>query len=192
MTMNYDKWRDGEGYDLAAIAELSAEEKERLTAVLLGRSPRDWRDIDALGALGTPGAEAAIHEALNDADPSIRQHAQRLAPDNVDEAQREKLLIHALLNTQIYGGLTQALDEAAEFHPPAVVEALLKGCMLPNSEGPVHFAALLYYIHGIAKEPFDWSHRPFFLKFGEPDLAKRKEAFLELCQKIKVDPQRYL
>jgi hypothetical protein len=50
----------------------------------------------------------------------------------------------------------------------------------------VNFAAMLLYIHGKAQEPFDWAQRPFLLRFNTDDGDERREAFLELCQRLSV------
>ncbi|HEY4328691.1 MAG TPA: hypothetical protein VGN88_03060, partial [Phycisphaerae bacterium] len=91
-----------------------------------------------------------------------------------------------------YDGLTEALDEAETFHPPAVMDALFKAALTRDGEAAVHFAALLFFLHGKAKEAFDWDHRPFFLRFNEPDLQLRKAAFKELCQTVGVDSAKYM
>jgi len=105
---------------------------------------------------------------------------------------RETRLISALQNDGLYGGLSEAIDEAAEFHPPGVVKALLSGALHRDGEAAVHFAALLSFIHGKAPEPFDWNQRPFFLRFHTADRGERAAAFRELCAVIGVDPERYL
>jgi hypothetical protein len=113
------------------------------------------------------------------------------AGEKLDAADREKLLIQSLENDAIYGGLSQAIDEAAEFHPPAVIDTLLRGALNRDGEAAVHFAALLMYIHGKAAEPFDWAQRPFFLRFHTTDRVERAAVFRELCDRIGVDAAKY-
>lgn len=50
----------------------------------------------------------------------------------------------------------------------------------------MHFAALLLFVQGITDEPFDWSERPFFLRFHSTGEQRRK-VFRELCQRIGID-----
>jgi hypothetical protein len=73
-----------------------------------------------------------------------------------------------------------------------VVEALLRGALVRDGEGAVHFAALAMYVHGKAEEPFDWSQRPFFLRFHTSRVLERRAVFVELCEKIRIDPSPYL
>jgi hypothetical protein len=98
------------------------------------------------------------------------------------------MLVQALKSAEFFGGLSEAIDEAAEFHPPKVIDALLDGTLNRDGEVAVNFAALLFFLHGKSKEAFDWDHRPFFLRFNTTDPAERLAAFQELCDSIGVDP----
>jgi hypothetical protein len=192
MQITYEMWHDGVGYDLDALSKVPASARDAIETVLLGRQPPDWRDIEALAALDTPRARAAVEAALHSSDPSVRQEAMRHAGSKLDPKKRESLLIKSLEKSDLYGGLSEAIDEVEEFHPPAVIEALLRGALHRDGEAAVHFAAMLYYLHGKAEEPFDWNHRPFFLRFNATDRAERRAAFGELCGTIGVDPSKYL
>jgi hypothetical protein len=191
MIIDYEKWHDGVGYDLDALAQLSEADLENVERTLIDHSPRDWRDIEALGQIDSPTAKKVVNEALKSFDPQIRQTARLYAEEEPDPKERERLLIKNLKSNDLFGGLSQAIDEAEEFHPPAVVDELFKGALKRDGEAAVHFAALLYFIHGVSKEAFDWNHRPFFLKFHSTG-AEREAVFRELCEKCKVDPDKYL
>ena len=193
MEMDYEKWHDGTGYDLQALCQIPPAELNAVESVLINHQPQDWRDIEALAQIESPRGRAAVEAALKSSDPKIRQEAMRhVSDDKVDDKEREKLLLKALKSNDLYDGLSDAIDEAAEFHPPAVIDALLKGALKGEGEVAVHFAALLYYIHGKAQEPFDWDQRPFFLRFNTADRAERAAAFTELCQTIGADVKKYL
>jgi hypothetical protein len=191
MVMDFDMWHDGTGYDLDLLDKLSPDERPAAERALIEHTPRDWRDIEALARLATPAARNAIEESLHSKDGHVRREARRHAGGAEDPAERERHLIRSLEDDQLFGSLGQAIDEAAEFHPPAVVDALLRGALGRDGEAAVHFAALLLFIHGKAAEPFDWNHRPFFLRFATTDRAEREAAFCELCQMIGVDPGAY-
>lgn len=192
MVIDYEKWHDGIGYDIGAIDAASPAERAAIEALLLRRGARDWRDVEALAALNTPRAGQELERASRHSDPDIRLAVVRYVPQLVPDSQRTASLIAALETAKFGGGLSQALDEAAEFHPPEVVRALLRGAIRREGEATVHCAALLLYIHGQADSPFDWSKRPFFLRFHTEDRRAREEAFRELCAKIGVDPSEYL
>ena len=73
-----------------------------------------------------------------------------------------------------------------------MIDALFRAALREEGEAAVHAAARLAYVHGKAKEPFDWELRPLFLRFGEADRMSREAAFRELCALCGVDPARYL
>jgi len=192
MVMDYEKWHDGIGYDLAALAEATPSERDAIERLLLDRGTRDWRDVEALALLDTPAARAALREALSSGDAEIRLAVTRHAPALIGEAQRAASLVQALKSAGPFAGLTQVLDEAEQFHPPEVVEALLQGTLEREGDVAVHLAALLLFLHGKADEPFDMEHRPFFLRFNTDDRAKREAAFRELCGRVGADAQTIL
>lgn len=192
MIMDCEKWKEGIGYDLEVLKKLKEEERDAIGKVLREHEPRDWRDIEALAVLGTPGARREVEAALNSRDAKVRHEAMRQMPGKVDSSVREKPLIEGLKHDELYGGLSEAIDEAEGFHPPAVIDALFEGALNRDGEAAVHFAALLYFIHGKAKEAFDWDHRPFFLQFHTTDRAEREAVFRELCAHVGVDPAKYL
>ncbi|MFT3916894.1 MAG: hypothetical protein QM704_23265 [Anaeromyxobacteraceae bacterium] len=147
--------------------------------------------MEALAALGTPRALEALRRAAGEGSPQVRAAVARYAPDAVDAGERTAALVHALEHGRFGDGLSEAIDLAAEHHPPEVVEALLRGAARGPGDRAVHFAALLLFVHGKAAEPFDWDERPFFLRFAEGEPG-RDDAFRELCARIGVDPAPYL
>jgi hypothetical protein len=191
MTMTYDMWHDGVGYDLQTLAAATPKERAEIERVLISRRPRDWRDVEALAQIDSPAARAAVEAALKDPDPQVRREAMRYASDKVDPADRERRLLALIPTAAPFGGLTEALDDIEEFHPPSVIDAMLRATLRGDGEAAVHFAAMLFYLHGKAAEPFDWSHRPFFLRFNTTDRAERCAAFEELCRVIGVDATKF-
>jgi len=189
---NYEKWHDGIGYDLDAIREASPEERASIEELLLQRGVFDWRDVEALAVLNSSQAREALRSAMTSHDHQVALAVARHAPDLLDEAERAALIVRALEQASVYGGLSQALNQVEEFHPAPVIEALLHGAARRDGEVAVHFAAMLMFLHGQAETVFDWDQRPFFLKFNTQDPTARRAAFGELCRKIGVDAQKYL
>jgi hypothetical protein len=193
MTITFDMWHDGLGYDLNALAKASSAERDVIEKILIDHRPRDWRDVEALAQIPSPAAQRAVEECLNSPDANIRRTARTYAGAKADPTQREQLLVQSLLNGSLLtGDLSAAIDEAATFHPPGVIDALLRGTLHQSPVAAVNFAALLMYLHGKAAEPFDWAQRPFFLRFSTDDCDERRNAFVELCEKIGVDAAPYL
>jgi len=77
MIIGYVQWHDGEGYDLEALAALSPEERAAAETVLLMHlaTKADWRDVEALAALGTPGAMTAVKFAAKHGDSEVSNRA---------------------------------------------------------------------------------------------------------------------
>jgi len=190
--MDFDKWHDGIGYDLAALRELSPAERKHVEASLIQSGNRNWRDIEALAVLDTPAAREALRAAMSDPDPEVRNAVTRFAPHLISAAARTASLVAALESAEFYGGLTQTLLEVQEHHPPEVIEALLHGALDREGEMACHFAARLFFLHGKASSAFDWEHRPFFLRFNTADRPAREAVFCELCAKIGVNPAKFL
>jgi hypothetical protein len=187
MQLTYDRWHDGEGYALDVLAEMTPAERRQVEGDLLANGVRNWRDVEALAALATPAAERALREAFTLNDDAIRMallsHATRL----FSEDERSLALVEALGRAEIYGGLTQALLIVQEFHPPAVMDALIIGVLRRDGATAGQFAALLCYLFGKADSPFDWNLRPFFLRQTED----RNAMFAELCERLEIPGERH-
>lgn len=192
MLMDYEKWHDGIGYDLDALRAMSPAEKKSAEATMIRRGVRDWRDIEALVCFATPEARAAIKAAIDHPNIEVRNAVLRYAPELVGDSVRTDSLVKGLETASFFGGLSETLDQVAEFHPPLIVETLLRGVLRRDGTVAVHFAATLYYIHGLSPEPFDMAQRPFFLRFNTDDRKERETVFRELCEKIGVDASLYL
>ena len=192
MVINYEKWHDGIGYDLEAIEEASEQECVAIEQMLIRHRPRDWRDIEALAKIGTESAREAIKSAIKNSDPEVRIAVTTYAPELVKESDRIQSVTDALEHAEVFSGLSRMLDDVEEFHPPEVKEALIKGLLSREGEVATLFAGMLFYLYGKADEAFDWSQRPFFLRFNTEKREERLQAFKELCIKLNIDPQKYL
>lgn len=184
MVIDYERWHDGIGYDLAAIRTAPAAERTAIERLLLRRGLKDWRDVEALAEFDTPAALAELRSALEHSGPEIAMAVLQYAPRGVSPAHREAALIRALKHATIYGGLTATIQEVVNFHPPAVVEAVLRGCRERQGDVATHLAGLALYLHGRAKSVFDWEQRPFLLRFNTPDPVARAQACRELQERI--------
>ena len=190
MVVDYEKWHDGIGYDLSLIDKMTRDELQNATKVLLGRQPPTWRDLEALKHINTDETLQALNAALRHPSMEVRVAAARYAESSDDE--REAALASVLEQADIYGGLTQALEQIERFHPPRIISALLRCALTREGEVAVHCAAMLFFIHGKASSSFDWDHRPFFLRFHTANMSERTIVFKELCKEIGADPMQYL
>ena len=191
MRIDYERWKEGIGYDLAAIDDALPDERARIEALLVPRATEGWREVEALSRLGTPRAIDALRTALRDGNAEVRAAVQHHAPALVDDEAHTASLVRGLREATFYEGFTAMLDDAATFHPPVVIDTLFREALHGAGDKAVHLAALLFHIHGLTPHRFDWEHRPFFLRFNTADLAARSVAFTELCAAVGVDPATY-
>ena len=192
MKIGFEEWHDGIGYDIKTLRIASQAERNAIEQILINHSPRDWRDIEALAEINTKCAREIIKEAIKDPNPVVRVAVTRFAPDLVTDNERSQSLTDALQTTEIFSGLSQVLLEVERYHPEEVKEALIKGLLSRKGDVAVHFAAMLFYLFGETKEPFDMKQRPFFLRFNTEDRKERVEIFREVCQKLKIKSEKYL
>lgn len=192
MQMDYERWREGTSYDLALLAEATADERRQIEHLLLTHEVRDWRDVEALAALDTTAAQTALRNTLASGSIELAVSVLRFAPSLLTMDERVDTLVRAVEHADFYSGLTQALLQIQAFHPPAVIDALLRGILHRSDGAQVHFAALLLFLHGKSKAPFDWEQRPYFLKFNTNDPEERKALFNDLCARIQLRAGGYI
>lgn len=192
MEIDYEKWHDGVGYDINVIRLASQTERKAIEQMLIHHSPRDWRDIEALAEIDTKSARKTIKNAMKDPRPDVRIAVTRFAPNLVTNSERSQSIIKALQHAEIFSGLSQVLDDIEEYHPTEVKEALITGLLSREGDIAVLFAAMLFYLYGKAKEPFDMKQRPFFLHFNTENREERVQAFRELCKQLNIIPEKYL
>ena len=64
MILDYDAWKEGTPYDIPALADVTPEERDALVDEICDRGGSlDWRDVEALRALGTPKAIKRVGKA---------------------------------------------------------------------------------------------------------------------------------
>lgn len=190
MVMDFDKWHDGIGYEVALLAQATDTEKNVIAGMLI--PPSGWRDVEALAWLGTDTAHEALRKAIHSSTAEVRTAVTRYAPGVATDDERTTLLVKALQHGRFYGDMTSALSQVAKFHPPRVVNALFRGLFVRPGDVACHFAAMLTFIYGKAETDFDWDKRPLFLKFNTDDGAVRQAAFNELCAMLEIDPAETL
>jgi hypothetical protein len=190
MELDYDKWHDGVGYDLDALRELSPDEQDKVEDVIYERGVKDWRDVDALAAIGSETALSAVKNALRSDKYEVRIAATEalLEKHIIGEREVEAILVDTIPLVTILNGQTFTLRLAERFPTSAVKRVLLWCALYGNDDIRVHAAALIHFLHGIAASSFDWDYRPFYLRFGDEDVSNRRLAYDELCNEIQVDP----
>ena len=177
--LTYDQWHDGEGFDLAALAELEGPERAQALEILddrLASSGAGWREVDAVAALDGPGAHDRLEQLAGHRSGEVRLRAARHLSERGRPEAAEREIVRLLRAPELETGI-DALMTLAEDHPtPAVREALLYCAVDGAPDLRVHAAALALYLAGGADSAFDWNRRPLFLQFGEEDRQVRVRA----------------
>jgi hypothetical protein len=188
LELDYDRWHDGEGYDLEALANIDDSERGDVVREL-ARREATWREIEALEQIDIPPAFMAIRRALSDSESIDTRLAAAEALARLEKLEEpvDAILAREIRNLDDIGdGSTRALLMAEE-HPTDAVKKALLAASLKRSESAMHCAGVLCYLTGAGKEPFDWDLRPLFLRLGpnEPE-DDRNAAFRELCALVKM------
>src|SRR5262249_12304471 len=127
MELTLEDWREGNSYDLDALDEVTGPERDELVKVLAEKlkSEPDWLRAEALGAIGTPAAAAAVHSVMKTPDPELRIHVAEQLTDLDEAADLEGAIIDALRTTNLSSGLSYAIDTAEEHPSPRIQETLI-------------------------------------------------------------------
>jgi hypothetical protein len=182
MIIDYGKWRDGEPYDIAALARVTPAERDLLVDEIIERGGSlDWRDIEALRALGTPKALKRIGKAAESqgdgggAEALIHEIETKGWSD-----QAEKRLIAMLENLRSMESASDRLYGICEEHQtPAVMAQLLRNARTQSDETMRYSAgAFLLYLSGHDDNWYglDDTHRPHLLDLNSSDYKTYKAA----------------
>lgn len=210
MNIGLDAWRDGTGYDLAALREMDAEELKSVRVLLQGRS--DWRDAEALAAIGLierqrneksddtesndePEDEAfkSLRRILNDGAQPLTTRLE--AGEQLQELGHELDLTELILAMLKAGRedmttLSRAMDHV-EWNLPASEKLKLGVLKLLRSAKEAyafHLASLAWVVFGLCESTSDMSQREAWQRFAEE--SSHSAAFDELLTRVKVDAKR--
>ena len=192
--VGYEQWHDGIGYDLDALARIGGDERRTVSDLLVRRvrsGEADWRDVEALDALQLPEARDVLLAALETSRPETALHIARLLTARGIATRLDRIIAEILKGGSYGDGLSLALDLAATHATPYLRDVLLDCARDGHPNVRVHAAALCLYLAGKAEAPFDWSQRPFLLRFGDEDRETRRRAFDELCARIGAEGGRW-
>lgn len=187
MKIGYMEWHEGTPYALEALDSVSAEELVELENLLIQRKDSDWRDVDALGKIGSPRAIRAIEECLQGPNRVVRIRAAKLLYGMRRLASFDEIIIEGLRFGKLGEGLAECERLAAEHPSEAVKDALIHGALCSEGGRAVRFVGILFFLYGKAVVPFDGSRRPFFLQFNTKNPRARRKAFDEMCRMLGID-----
>ncbi|HWB19946.1 MAG TPA: hypothetical protein VG711_06575 [Phycisphaerales bacterium] len=190
-TIDYEKWHEGEGYDLNAFAQMTSEEREAEVQSICDMPSPDWRDLQVLRVHNTKQSIDRLRSLLARASMDVRVYALRElikgghTPGSVADVQ----LAHLLNEMQDDDtGLTQALLIAQNYAGPMSRLALLHGAR-KHSSVALHFASALLDLAQLSDDlaGFDPKFRPALLKLlPECTQEERAAAFSKICAWLNI------
>lgn len=190
MPMNLDRWRDGIGYDLAALDEMTPTERESIETLLLSRSNEDWRDIEALAALTSERATERLRLIAAQAPLEMALVVLDKAPELIGREAAAGIVERAFESASTPEAVARATDLAETHHSPAVVGAILRRIVLSDAPTAYDLGALLLVIHGVIESRWDMAERPLLLRLTEADPVIRTAAIEELVRRCSAGSAR--
>lgn len=187
--IDYSKWRDGEPYDIAALSEITAEERDLLTDELCANDSLDWRDVEALRALGTPKARMRVGKAAEKQTDGagIEAFYDDIAKQGWTAKIEERFIEKLERAASMTGALDRLYDIAEEHQTPAVMKQLMRNARV-SSDDTVRYSmgAFLLYLTGHVENRyvFDTDHRPHLLNLNSADYKTYKAAVTWLEDKV--------
>jgi hypothetical protein len=163
MSMDLDRWRDGCGHDLAALAEATDAEREAIESLLLSRPTEDWRDVEALALLDSPRARDRLLSLAHGSHRAIALAVIAYAPHLVDRETTDQQIVAALDHGEQTEVVARAIDLAERFPTPCVIEALIRALARADRPTAYDLIATLLTIQGTITDLWDLTARPMIL-----------------------------
>jgi hypothetical protein len=189
MLIDYSAWKEGTPYDIAALSEITTEERDLLTGELCAKSALDWRDVEALRALATPKAIQRIGLAAEKQTDGagIEAFMDDIAAQGWTP-EIETRFIEKLERAMSFTGALDRLYEIAEAHPtPAVITQLMRNARIAG-DPTVRYSTGGFLLeltgHVDTRYTFDPDIRPHLLDLNSDDYKTYKAAIAWLEQKV--------
>jgi len=189
MLIDYSAWKEGTPYDIAALSEITTEERDLLTGELCAKSALDWRDVEALRALATPKAIQRIGLAAEKQTDGagIEAFMDDIAAQGWTP-EIETRFIEKLERAMSFTGALDRLYEIAEAHPtPAVITQLMRNARIAG-DPTVRYSTGGFLLeltgHVDTRHTFDPDIRPHLLDLNSDDYKTYKAAIAWLEQKV--------
>jgi hypothetical protein len=162
LEMDMDAWRDGTGYDLAALREMNEIERGAIREMVATRLSKnkidrgaDWRDLEAARVLELT---AAITSRVDDQDPQTRLRAKEALGDAGAVIEE---LCETIARSRDADAVSKALDRVSGYPTDAVRDALIARVRKVDSQFIVAAMVMLEVFGGVDDA---FSERPFLFE----------------------------
>lgn len=184
--LSYDDWKEGTPYDLAALDEMTADERKLVEKELSEKDSLDWRDIEALRRIGTSSAKKRVKRAGYAQSDGASVEAFK---DDIAEGWtpgQEIRFIRKLREARHMAGMFDRLFTIAEQHPTQGVRDALYALATKGHEDVRYaYGAFLLYLNGHADEWYGFGpDRPRLLDLLHGDDEARAAAAAWLKEKV--------
>ncbi|MGC4030580.1 MAG: hypothetical protein QM754_02365 [Tepidisphaeraceae bacterium] len=190
MVMNYDRWHDGEGFDLAALREMSPEELATIRTILRS-SDRTWRELEALAVIDELRGTDDVRDSL-DAPPAdgnrIKAADLLFEQKKLSKTEYEEIICRAIRALTTHDSATTRILLCAQGLPTEAVKQALLWASWNRTDAAFHCAARLIYLCGKSESPISFEHRPLLFDL-QPNNSSftRQAAFEKLCSLIGME-----
>lgn len=185
--LDFDAWKDGTPYDVAALDEMTEEERGEIATALSEKGQLDWRDVEALKRIGSPAAKARVKLAGYEQSDGAGVEAFAADLENGWTPGQEIRFIRKLGEARQMQGAFDRLFRIAEANPTQRVrDALFELATSGHEEVRYAYGAFLLYLNGHAADWYGLSdkYRPQLLDLGHGNDAERAAAAQWLRGKI--------
>jgi hypothetical protein len=163
LEMDRDAWRDGTGYDLVALREMTDMERgaiREMIATRLGNLNHraDWRDLEAAAVLGL---RESIALRANDDDPRTRLRAREALGDSAAVIAE---LCETIANSGSADAVSKALDYVSNYPTEAVRQAVIARVRKLDSQF-ITASMVMLEVFGGVEDAF--AERPFLFEVQE-------------------------
>jgi hypothetical protein len=173
--LDYDGWKEGTPYDLAALDEMTPDERQLIEDDLVGLGNLDWRDVEALKRLNTPRALDRVRRAGYGQTDGAGAAALALDAEDGWSDDIETRFIRKLAQARHMEGAFDRLFEIAEAHPTQTVrDALFRLATSGHDDVRYAYGAFLLYLNGHESTWYglDGENRPHLLGLKEEGAAR--------------------
>jgi len=181
-------WR--ESVDVEALLRLEKDERRAAEERLIERIPLDdSRAPSALAAAECRGAVMPMKRHMPQASGRMKVAMAEALASLEAIPQADPIVAEVLRDGDADSGFA-ALAAADEMRSPEIRDALAWAAVHhPTPEVRRAAGANLFYMAGLTDDPLAWDYRPLYLRLGDEDEAKRREAFEEICGIVGMPPE---
>ena len=179
MIMDYEKWKEGIGYDMDAFAAMTDEEKQTVLSEIREKNSLDWRDMEVLKVDNSKVSFDRLRDVLASGTCDARAHALDDLYDmgRMNDSVFDWKLAEILDDVTDNDGVTASLLLVQQRCGPKTREALQKG-VRERPDIALHYASALLDLEGLSDDmaAFDPKFRPTLLKLlpDEPEEVRAK------------------